>query len=102
MRRSREENAATKVLQFVLYKENRDTMAAVSTIANQLYLKPHAFAFAGTKDKRGQTSQARRVVRWQTIRAATQSKICSVIMHFHRSKKQQHSGRESKHCFTVF
>ncbi len=57
VRRSREENAATKVLQFVLYKENRDTMAAVSTIAKQLYLKPHAFAFAGTKDKRGQTSQ---------------------------------------------
>ncbi|XP_037804889.1 pseudouridylate synthase 7 homolog [Penaeus monodon] len=42
---------------FVLYKENVDTIAAINLIAYKIRLKPNMFAYAGTKDKRGKTSQ---------------------------------------------
>lgn len=44
-------------LQFVLFKENRDTMDAVSHIASMLRIRPSSFTYAGTKDRRGVTSQ---------------------------------------------
>ncbi|KAG8183105.1 hypothetical protein JTE90_024416 [Oedothorax gibbosus] len=44
-------------LHFVLYKENKDTMDTVNTIASFLKLKPKVFSYAGSKDKRGKTSQ---------------------------------------------
>ena len=42
---------------FVLYKENKDTMDAVSVISRLLKLKPSCFSYAGTKDRRAITSQ---------------------------------------------
>lgn len=42
---------------FVLYKENKDTMETVNLIASILRLKPSLFTYAGTKDKRGKTTQ---------------------------------------------
>ncbi|XP_013787304.1 pseudouridylate synthase 7 homolog [Limulus polyphemus] len=42
---------------FVLYKENRDTMDAINNVAAMLKMKTSAFSYAGTKDKRGKTSQ---------------------------------------------
>ncbi|XP_023223829.1 pseudouridylate synthase 7 homolog [Centruroides sculpturatus] len=42
---------------FVLYKENTDTMEAIYAIANLLRMPTSAFTFAGTKDKRGKTTQ---------------------------------------------
>lgn len=44
-------------LHFTLYKENKDTMEVLHFIASQLKLKVSAFAFAGTKDRRGVTVQ---------------------------------------------
>lgn len=44
-------------LHFSLCKENKDTMEAVSWLARQLNMKPSAFQFAGTKDRRGVTVQ---------------------------------------------
>lgn len=44
-------------LQFVLYKENRDTMDAVSYIAKMTKQHTRKFAYAGTKDRRGVTTQ---------------------------------------------
>jgi len=44
-------------LHFSLYKENKDTMEAISWLFRQLHLKPSAFQFAGTKDRRGVTVQ---------------------------------------------
>ena len=44
-------------LHFTLCKENRDTMQSVSWLARQLNMKPSAFEFAGTKDRRGVTAQ---------------------------------------------
>lgn len=44
-------------LHFSLYKENRDTMEAISFLARQLHIKPGDFKFAGTKDRRAVTVQ---------------------------------------------
>lgn len=44
-------------LHFTLYKENKDTMEVISYLAKQLQMKPQAFQFAGTKDRRGITAQ---------------------------------------------
>jgi tRNA pseudouridine13 synthase len=43
--------------QFVLYKEKADTMEAIGLIARCLKLRVSVFSFAGTKDRRGKTSQ---------------------------------------------
>ncbi|CAC5413003.1 truD [Mytilus coruscus] len=43
--------------QFVLYKENRDTMSAINDIARFLSVNRNIFQYAGTKDKRAKTSQ---------------------------------------------
>lgn len=42
---------------FVLYKENKDTMDAVSVLSRLLKVKWSCFSYAGTKDKRAITSQ---------------------------------------------
>jgi len=44
-------------LLFKLYKENRETQQAIQTIAKATGLAPKLFSFAGTKDKRGYTTQ---------------------------------------------
>lgn len=43
--------------QFVLYKENKDTMEAVGQISRTLKIKSSNFHYAGTKDRRAVTSQ---------------------------------------------
>ncbi|KAK1780333.1 pseudouridine synthase [Copromyces sp. CBS 386.78] len=44
-------------LHFTMYKENKDTMDAVNTIARLLKIKATNFGFAGTKDRRAGTVQ---------------------------------------------
>ena len=45
-------------LRFALYKENQDTMSAVSQLCRQLHLThTDAVGYAGTKDKRACTTQ---------------------------------------------
>ena len=44
-------------LHFSLYKENKDTMEVISYVSMRLGMKPRAFSFAGTKDRRGVTVQ---------------------------------------------
>ena len=44
-------------LHFTLYKENKDTMEAISWLARQLRVQPKSFQFAGTKDRRAITVQ---------------------------------------------
>lgn len=48
-------------VQFVLWKQGRDTMNALSELARRLRLKPDDLSHAGTKDKRGITTQRIRV-----------------------------------------
>lgn len=48
---------------FVMYKENKDTMQAISILAKCLKIKPDRFAFAGTKDGRAITVQCVSVFR---------------------------------------
>lgn len=54
---------------FVLYKENVDTISAVSALANKLKMQPSLFAYAGTKDKRGKTAQ------WISVKKVEPTKI---------------------------
>ena len=42
---------------FTLYKENKDTMDAISILSGLLRTNQKTFTFAGTKDKRGITTQ---------------------------------------------
>ncbi|GFT37905.1 pseudouridylate synthase 7 homolog [Nephila pilipes] len=44
-------------LHFILYKENKDTMDAINAISSFLRVQPKTFSYAGSKDKRGKTSQ---------------------------------------------
>ena len=44
-------------LHFSLCKENKDTMEAISWLVKQLNMRATAFQFAGTKDRRGVTTQ---------------------------------------------
>lgn len=46
-----------KYLHFSLYKENKDTMEAISWLAKKVQMKPRSFQFAGTKDRRAVTIQ---------------------------------------------
>ncbi|KAG6000884.1 hypothetical protein E4U21_004936 [Claviceps maximensis] len=55
-------------LHFTLYKDNRDTMDAVSQISRLMRIKPQLIGYAGTKDRRASTTQ-RCSVRYQRKRA---------------------------------
>lgn len=44
-------------LKFILYKENRDTMESIQSIAGCLNMNTSLFQYAGIKDKRGKTCQ---------------------------------------------
>eukprot|EP01134_Creolimax_fragrantissima_P000881 CFRG0881T1 len=59
IRRDRE--GLPKFVDFVLYKEARDTMSAVNIIGKMLHLKPQMFSYAGVKDKRAITTQRMRI-----------------------------------------
>lgn len=53
---------------FVLHKENKDTMEAVCLLAKLVHAKTSSFSYAGTKDRRGVTSQEVRAYRVQAQR----------------------------------
>lgn len=53
----REEMGDSKILLCSMYKENIDTIQAVSLISRQLRINPKRIGYAGTKDKRGKTTQ---------------------------------------------
>lgn len=51
------EDLGGKYLHFSLYKENKDTMEAISWLSKQVQMNPRSFQFAGTKDRRAVTVQ---------------------------------------------
>ncbi|KAM3514630.1 hypothetical protein MY11210_001736 [Beauveria gryllotalpidicola] len=56
--RERKDNRpAAEYLHFTLYKDNRDTMDAVTQIARMIRSKPQSIGYAGTKDRRASTAQ---------------------------------------------
>lgn len=59
-------------LEFTLCKENKDTGDAIGILSRILHVKPKAFGFAGTKDRRGVTSQRMTLFR---VRAARMAKL---------------------------
>eukprot|EP00879_Flechtneria_rotunda_P004747 GHRR01005016.1.p1 GENE.GHRR01005016.1~~GHRR01005016.1.p1 ORF type:complete len:819 (+),score=345.29 GHRR01005016.1:316-2772(+) len=58
------EGGADKYVKFVMFKENMDTQAALGVISRMLHINTSSFGFAGTKDKRGVTTQF--VTVWKT------------------------------------
>ncbi|KAJ3012435.1 hypothetical protein HKX48_006283 [Thoreauomyces humboldtii] len=58
-RKTRKEQEAEggQYTEFTLYKENKDTMVAISELCNVLHVGTKVFSYAGTKDKRACTSQ---------------------------------------------
>lgn len=56
--RERKDNRpAAEYLHFTLYKDNRDTMDAVTQISRMIRSKPQSIGYAGTKDRRASTAQ---------------------------------------------
>ena len=51
------EELGGKYLHFSLYKENKDTMEAISWLSKQVRMNARSFQFAGTKDRRAVTVQ---------------------------------------------
>ena len=51
------EELGGKYLHFSLFKENKDTMEAISWLSKQIRTNPRSFQFAGTKDRRAVTVQ---------------------------------------------
>ncbi|KAK5074109.1 multisubstrate pseudouridine synthase 7 [Lithohypha guttulata] len=58
---------------FTLYKENKDTMEAISWLTKQLRCNAKVFQFAGTKDRRAITTQRCSAYRIQAERLAAQN-----------------------------
>lgn len=57
-------------VQFILYKENVDTLQAISLLSNNLKIKSSQLTYAGTKDRRAKTAQ------WVTLKRMEPAKIC--------------------------
>ena len=55
--KEQKERPKSKVVKFVLYKENLNQQEAVSKILSRLKIEPSKFGYAGNKDKRAITSQ---------------------------------------------
>ncbi|KAK3301944.1 pseudouridine synthase [Chaetomium strumarium] len=87
-------------LHFTLYKENKDTMDAVNTIARLLKIKASNFGFAGTKDRRASTVQRISVFGQQAKNLIwINSRITSVKVGQFEHRKEplelgQHGGNE--------
>lgn len=67
-------------LMFTLYKENKDTQDALNVIGRMLRCKPSSFGFAGTKDKRGVTTQRVTLYRQKSESVARLNKVLRGIM----------------------
>lgn len=59
---------------FTLYKENKDTMEAISWLTKQLKVNAKNFQFAGTKDRRAITTQKCSAFRVEADRLAAQNR----------------------------
>ncbi|KAF6264278.1 pseudouridine synthase [Scenedesmus sp. NREL 46B-D3] len=66
------EGGELKHVKFVMLKENTDTQAALGIVARMLHAQPRSFGFAGTKDKRGVTTQ------WVTAFKVSPAKLAAL------------------------
>ncbi|KAK0748773.1 pseudouridine synthase [Apiosordaria backusii] len=98
-------------LHLTLYKENKDTMDAINTVARLLKIKATNFGFAGTKDRRAATVQ-RISIRYQRASNLTwlNTRIPNVKVGDFVHKEQplslgQHGGNEFiitlKNCYPL-
>ncbi|KAL2261907.1 hypothetical protein VTK26DRAFT_3031 [Humicola hyalothermophila] len=97
---AREFKELGEYLHFTLYKENKDTMDAINTIARLLKVKASTFGFAGTKDRRAATVQRISVYRQKPSNLTwLNSRIANVkVGQFEFAKEPlqlgQHGGNE--------
>jgi tRNA pseudouridine13 synthase len=68
----------SKYVAFTLYKENIDTMSVVSLLSKLVRVRPAAFGYAGTKDKRACTAQRLTVHRVDVARLVALNKTLKV------------------------
>ncbi|KAL2413645.1 Multisubstrate pseudouridine synthase 7 [Exophiala dermatitidis] len=90
-------------LHFTLYKENKDTLEAVSFISNQLKTTNKTFQFAGTKDRRAVTVQRVSAYRIEAPRLAGLNRILrfSAVGDFEYQKHGLELGDLSGNEFVV-
>lgn len=62
-------------LEFVMYKENTDTQAALGRLIDLSHAPKDAFTIAGTKDKRAVTTQRVRAQRMNPVKLVSMSKL---------------------------
>ncbi|XP_014670043.1 PREDICTED: pseudouridylate synthase 7 homolog [Priapulus caudatus] len=88
---------------FLLYKENRDTADAINTIARLLRQKNGSFAYAGTKDKRGKTTQAVSAyrVRAELLHGLNTTLKGITLGNFHYEAKTLRLGQLKGNQFTI-
>ncbi|KAK4524282.1 hypothetical protein GAYE_SCF02G2181 [Galdieria yellowstonensis] len=92
-----------KYLSFLLCKKNTETSYVVSKLASWLHIRTGRFSFAGTKDKRGITTQEMRVRgitmerMWQVSRKLSNMRIG----RFKYCKEPLHLGELKGNRFTV-
>eukprot|EP01114_Cavostelium_apophysatum_P021350 TRINITY_DN7428_c0_g1_i3.p1 TRINITY_DN7428_c0_g1~~TRINITY_DN7428_c0_g1_i3.p1 ORF type:complete len:653 (+),score=176.67 TRINITY_DN7428_c0_g1_i3:101-2059(+) len=68
--KQRSNRSGPDFLSFVLYKENKETSEVFQILARMLKVRAKQFSFAGTKDKRGVTSQRATIGRVQAEKMA--------------------------------
>ncbi|TPX58945.1 hypothetical protein PhCBS80983_g02756 [Powellomyces hirtus] len=82
--------AGGQYTEFTLYKENVDTMNAISKIASLLRLRNKAFSYAGSKDKRAVTTQKVAISRIPPSRLAAMNKgLRGMSLGDFRMRKEQ-------------
>ncbi|KAJ3160156.1 hypothetical protein HDU86_000992 [Geranomyces michiganensis] len=76
--------------EFTLYKENVDTMTAISKLSGMMKLRSKAFSYAGSKDKRAATTQKVAVSRVLPARLAQLNKaLRGMLVGDFRMRKEQ-------------
>lgn len=88
---------------FVLYKENKDTMDAISLLSKLLKVKTGIFGYAGTKDRRAVTTQWVSVyrVRSETLQGLNASLRNLCVGNFKYCKEPLKLGSLSGNHFVV-
>ncbi|GJQ08847.1 hypothetical protein GpartN1_g638.t1 [Galdieria partita] len=96
-----------KFLSFLLCKKNTETSYVVSKLADLLHIRTSRFSFAGTKDKRGITTQEMRVLgitmerMWQVGHSYLAKSSNIRIGRFKYCKEPLHLGELKGNRFTV-
>jgi tRNA pseudouridine13 synthase len=90
-------------LHFTLHKVNMDTTNAVAALAHAMGVRPRAFAFAGTKDKRAATTQRISLFRANPAQVSGAARSCRglAVGDFEYASQPLHLGQLSGNEFVI-